>query len=100
MADDRDSGAAPTPTPDWEALARYLVGESDAAERARMARMLADDPARAALVSALDDALTVPIPATLTPTDVEAALTVVLAHRDQDATVLPLRPRARRWPAA
>lgn len=100
MADDRDSGAARTPAPDWEALARYLAGEGDAAERARMARTLADDQARSALVTALDDALRAPIPAALTPPEVEAALAVVLARRDESATVLPLRPRARRWPMA
>jgi transmembrane sensor len=98
MADDRDSGAAPTPAPDWEALARYLAGEGDAAERARMERVLADDPARSALVRALDDALRAPLPAALTPAEVEAALGVVLARRDESPTVLPLRPRVRRWP--
>ena len=48
MADDRDSDTAPMSSPDWEALARYLAGEGDAAERARMARVLAGDSARSA----------------------------------------------------
>lgn len=98
MADDRDSGAAGTPAPDWDALARYLAGEGDAAERARIARAVAADPARSALVEALDDALRVPMPAAPTAAEVDAALSLVLARRDE-ATVLPLRPRARRWPA-
>jgi transmembrane sensor len=100
MADDRDSGAAGTPAPDWEALARYLAGEGDAAERARVAHALAEDPARSALLDALDEALRAPVPAALTPTEVDAALAVVLARRDETAKVLPFRPRARRWPMA
>jgi transmembrane sensor len=100
MADDRDSGAAPMPSPDWEALARYLAGEGDAAERARVARALSEDPARSALLHALDDALRAPTLTALTPAEVEAALAVVLARRDESATVLPLRPRVRRWPVA
>jgi transmembrane sensor len=100
MADDRDSGAAGTPVPDWDALARYLAGEGDAVERARMARTLAVDPARSTFLNALDEALRSPMPAALTPTEVEAALAVVLARREESATVLPLRPRVRRWPVA
>jgi transmembrane sensor len=99
MADDRDSGAPRMPAPDWDALARHLAGEGDAAERARMARALSDDPARAALLNALDDVLRAPLPAALTPTEVEAALAAALARRDGGATVLALRPRVRRWPA-
>jgi transmembrane sensor len=100
MVDDRDSGAAGTPAPDWEVLARYLAGEGDAAERARVARALAADPARSALLDALEDALRAPVPAPPTSSEVEAALTAVLARRDEGAKVLPLRPRARRWPVA
>jgi transmembrane sensor len=100
MADDRDSGASGRPAPDWDAVARYLAGEGDAAERARMARALSDDPARSALVRALDDTLRAPTPAALTAAEVDAALGAVLARRDQGASVLPMRPRARRWPVA
>src|SRR4030081_1358063 len=100
MADDRDSGTAPMSSPDWEALARYLAGEGDAAERARMARVLAGDSARSALVNALDDALRAPVPAAVSPPEVEGPWPVVLTRGGAGATFLPLRPRASPWPAA
>jgi transmembrane sensor len=82
-------------------MARYLAGEGDAADRARIERELAADPARAALIDALDAALRVPDTSALTPSEVDAALNAVLARRDQGGggspRVLPLHPRAAPW---
>jgi transmembrane sensor len=88
-------------------LARYLAGEGDAADRARIERELAADPARAALIDALDAALRVPDTSALTPSEVDAALNAVLARRDRggsrdqgrggSATVVPLHPRVAPW---
>jgi transmembrane sensor len=99
MANDRESGAAGASPPDWDALARHLAGEDDAADRARIERELAADPARSALIDALDAALRAPDTNMLTPSEVDAALDAVLARRDQgDGTlVVPLHPRAARW---
>lgn len=96
MADDRDSGAAAPSSPDWDALARYLAGEGDAVERARMQRTLSTDPARSKLIDALDGALRPPTVETLTPNEIEAALAAVMARRDE-LKVIPLRPRAPWW---
>jgi transmembrane sensor len=63
--------------PDWDAVARYLGGESDAAEAGVVRAWLEDNPADAALVRALRDAADAP--PTLTASDVEAALASV--HR-------------------
>ncbi len=57
-----DSPSSPIPDPsrspaDWEALARYLAGESSAAESERIGRWLAEHKADAALVAALVAAL-------------------------------------------
>src|SRR5712664_750135 len=103
MADDRESGAAGTPSPDWDALARYLAGEGDAVERARVEQKIAADPARASLLAALDDALRAATPAAVTPAEVDAALQAVLARRAQgdegSAKVVPLFARRSRWPS-
>jgi transmembrane sensor len=90
MADDRES--------DWNALARYLAGEGDPAERSRVERELAANPARASLVAALDDALRAAESTALTPLEVDAALQAVLARRDEGAkVVIPLRADRSRW---
>jgi transmembrane sensor len=89
MADDRES--------DWNALARYLAGEGDAAERSHIERELAADPARASLVAALDDTLRPAEPTALTPAEVDAALQAVLARRNEGAKVIPLRADRSRW---
>ena len=59
---------------DWDALARYVAGEGSPEERDTFRRMLEANPARAALVGALDDALRMPDPPAPTPAEVEAAL--------------------------
>lgn len=82
-------GTAPEAT-DWEALARFLSGESPAKEAEAVRGWLAEDPARQAVLDALDRALSrgaTPPPADL---DVEAALARV--HRRMDAPASPRRP--------
>src|ERR1700737_3413245 len=97
--DDRDAGAPGTPgTPDWHALARYLAGESDPAERSRIERELAANRAQAALVAALDETLRAPVPAALSPAEVDRALAAVMMRRDQGAQVI--RPKGLWRPGA
>ena len=92
---------------DWEALARYLAGESSPAEAAAMRDWLAANPARAELVSTLERSvgrLAYRAPADL---DVEAALRRVHARMDEPVVhALPARgapaaapaaPARRRW---
>src|SRR5829696_4879020 len=84
---------------EWEGLARFLAGESEPDEARRIRDTLERDAERAALVNALDAALTAPAEAPLSQREVEAALAAVMARRDQPAdgssTVesIPLRPR-------
>jgi transmembrane sensor len=91
-----DTRAAP---PAWEALGRYLAGESGAEEARDVAAWLAAHPADAELLEELDARLG----ATFTPTadeppiDVEGALASVRARRDAEPShVLPFRPAAPR----
>ncbi len=66
----------------WEALARYLAGESDASEAAEVRRLLAERPGDAALLEALDRVLS---PERLSPApvvDMEGALRKVRQRRD------------------
>ena len=72
-------------TTNWDAIARYLAGESPAEEQAAVRQWLAENPADAKMIGALDDALG---RLTLGPTaeqgiDVEAALSAVKARRDR-----------------
>lgn len=79
----------------WEALARYLAGESPAEEAAEVRAWLAEDPARGDLLAALDataDRLAFRAPAEL---DVEGALRRVRT-RIAEPEVIPLRPRPQR----
>jgi len=76
----------------WEALARYLSGESDAGESEEIRAWLDREPARAELIEALDRSLRGlegPAPPDL---DVAAALRAVRGRFDE-AEVLPLRRR-------
>ncbi len=66
---------------DWDAIARYVAGEGTSDEREAMRRTLEANPARAALLAALDDALQMPAPVAPTTAEVESALAVVLAKR-------------------
>jgi transmembrane sensor len=95
-----DSARQPDLDAEWEELARFLSGESSPAEQRRLRALLARDPERAALVQALDAALTPPDEPSLGPEEVERALASVMARREQagahDAPapgVIPFRPR-------
>lgn len=83
---------------DWEALGRYLAGESPPEEAARVDRWLAEDPARRDWLARLSGALQHESSA---PVDVEAALLKVKS-RFSEAEVLPLpsRPAIHRHPVA
>jgi len=77
---------------DWEALARYLAGESPPEEADAVRARLAEDPARAELLGALDtslDRLAFRAPADL---DVEGALGRVKERLDEPV-VLPFPAR-------
>lgn len=85
-------------TTNWEAIARYLAGESSADEQAAVRRWLAEHPGEAKSISALDDALA---GLTLGPDatkgiDIEAALASVNSRRGE-AKVIPMRPRWASW---
>jgi transmembrane sensor len=98
--DDRLTDAGP----DWEALARYLAGESDGAERRRIDAELSAHPDRAALLRALDGALVRPAVVEPAPSEIDATLERVLARRGERPTdgtpILALRSAHRRWRAA
>jgi len=70
---------------DWEALARYLSGESSTEEVAAIDAWLTRDPSRAALFGALDRALEPRLVAPRPEVDVEAALSRVRERIDQPA---------------
>ena len=77
----------------WEALARYLAGESTAPEADRIARWLAEHPGDAAVVAALDEATHVRSLREEPGVDVEAALRRVQARRDEPAALRVARSR-------
>jgi len=99
MTDDR--AQQPELDAEWEELARFLAGESSPEEQRRLRARLARDPERAALVQALDAALTLPDEAPLVDDEVEQALASVMARREpvvrRDAAsspdVAPIRGR-------
>jgi transmembrane sensor len=78
------------PEVDWEAIGRYLAGESSAAERERIERWLAAQPADSRLIATLDAAVSrlALTDASTAGIDVEAALKQVNARRAA-APVLP-----------
>ena len=82
-----DSGASAEDT-DWDALARYLAGESSAEEAATMRRWLDARPERAELVAAMERALA-PLDVRSTHVDVEGALRSVHARIDEQAGGAP-----------
>ena len=99
------------PQVDWEALARYLTGESSAEEAEAMRRWLDARPDRAELVAALDQSMRRLAYAAPPDLDVEGALRKVRSRRDDEprVTVVPGRTTSAhrpfasqpgRWPAA
>jgi transmembrane sensor len=83
-------------TTNWEAIARYLAGESPAGEQASVRQWLAANPADAKTVAALDDVLgrMTASPEALSRIDTEAALAKVKARRNQpELTVVRGRGR-------
>jgi len=101
MTDDR--AQQPELDAEWEELARFLAGESSPEEQRRLRTRLARDPERAALVQALDAALTPPDEPPLTADDVDRALASVMARREPVAPhgvpastdVVPIHGRTR-----
>lgn len=88
--------AGPRPSPDWEALARYLSGESTPGEAARIESALAEHPADRDVLTALDSAMSRmsdDIPMDL---DIEGALSRVKARRSSATMVTDLRSERRR----
>ena len=92
---------------EWEMVARFLAGELSAAEASAFAARLASDPSRAALVSALDDALRPPALVAPSSLDVDAALRSVRARSADidsavaaEASVFKLANYGRRWQSA
>lgn len=67
---------------DWEAIGRYLAGESPDAEADAVRRWLAEQPADAELVTALDRSLDRLSLTSAAEVDVEGALRAVQARRD------------------
>ena len=73
------TGPSTSPAPDWERIARYLAGESTAAERAEVERWLEAHPSDAKAIRALDEATKGLTPARRV--DVESALHKVKTRR-------------------
>jgi transmembrane sensor len=102
MAHDSTHGSASSEAgaPSWETLARFLAGESPAAEQHAVSQWLALDPSRAELAAALGRAIE---RLAFTPPpdlDVEAALRRVAARRDAPSVTdlpVPRLPREHSW---
>jgi len=69
------SNSAGVPTPDWDAVARYLAGESPADEALRVARWLEAYPADKYLIDQLKA-----VAVTAVPTDVDVETALVRVH--------------------
>lgn len=100
MTSHQQPRAGPPEPVDWEALARYVTGESTGDERADVGAWIAAEPSRAALVSALEHAFATTAFVPPADLDVEGRLRSVLARRDETSHVgnIPSIMRAR--PAA
>lgn len=88
--------------PDWEALGRFLSGDSPPAEADAVAAWLVEHPEDAQLLQALGDT-TAPLARAAEPIDTEGALAKVLARREtasvhDDVLSLPTARRARAVP--
>lgn len=82
------------PAPDWEAIARHLAGEGDAASRARMEAFLQASDGDRELVKAVDEVSRRYRSEPLQGLDVEGALARVKARRGE-AQVVPLHGTTR-----
>lgn len=98
------SAAAGLSSVDWDAIGRYLAGESSAAEAEAVRAWLATRPADAELLSRLDATIAKVAARSAPRIDVEAALRQVKARRDDTPVVArPLSrdtrepPRTIRW---
>lgn len=91
MNDAPGHGAAGA-APDWDAIARYLAGESSAAEAARVGEWLETHPADRALVERLRQPT---LDLSSEPIDVEAALENVHARMRDNVVALPARTARR-----
>src|SRR3954466_2128509 len=89
------------PSTDWEAIARYLAGESSAEESERIGQWLAEHKADAALLAALDKTLSGLALPEQAGIDVDTALARVVERRDsptgQPATPVRRSPRELRY---
>jgi len=74
----------PATPPDWDAIARYLTGESDASEAAAVRSWLEANPQDRELVQRLDAAATIS-----TPTDIDVETALANAHRKMAAAERP-----------
>ena len=84
----RDSDSDPTAEPfDWEAIARYLAGESSPDEAREIRRWLDARPERAAVIEALDRSIA-RLAAVESSIDVESALDRVHARMNEPAPAL------------
>jgi transmembrane sensor len=93
------SPSAPQPQADWEALARYLTGESSPEEAEAVRRWLAERPRDAEVVAALDRTIGRLGVVQSSDVDVEGALARVNARRDA-ADVTPITAARRPAPSA
>ncbi|HEY4129007.1 MAG TPA: FecR domain-containing protein [Gemmatimonadaceae bacterium] len=81
-----ESSSSPLP-PDWDAIARFLAGESTDEEAARVQQWLEENPADRALAEQLDEALKLDAPDASVPTvDVESALALVHSRMGEAAS--------------
>ena len=92
MADLTPERASTDDSADWDAIARYFAGESDAAEQEAVQRWLEAHPDQADALAALDGSAGRLIRATPPDLDVEGALSRVAARRDA-ADVVPIDSR-------
>ncbi|HEY8164026.1 MAG TPA: FecR domain-containing protein [Gemmatimonadaceae bacterium] len=83
---------------DWDAIARYLAGESSAEESERIRALLASRPADEAVVTALDRVMSKMPTSIAGDIDVEAALERVRSRRDIEK-VRPIASAPSRRPA-
>jgi transmembrane sensor len=98
MSDEIQDTGPWDPTEMWEALARYVARESDAAEALRVQRWLAADPVRETLLRQLDAALRHHAKPANGDVDVEAALERVHARMRVPGSVRDRAThRGRRW---